>query len=163
MFNDRHDIAANVSWISRISWCCLFSILFLHSVSCNAATVGTIAPSWDTLLTLLFVLHLAYRCVTCQFIFELICSQAVNVLFEIALLFRITVKKTTLPSCVMIVMITFWTKYLTPFFSCHFKAIPPYFLQTYSGTLSKILLLFISQWELINHFSSSKEAWVVII
>ena len=92
-----------------------------------------------------FVLFAPGLCVTCQFIFELICSQAVNVLFEIALLFRITVKKTTLTSCVMIVMITFWTKYLTPFFSCHFKAIPPYFLQTYSGTLSKILLLFISQ------------------
>ena len=85
-----------------------------------------------------FVFFAPGLCVTCQFIFKL-------VLFEIALLFRITVKQTATMSCVMIVMITFWTKYLTPFFSCHIKAIRPYFLQTNGCILSKILLLFISQ------------------
>ena len=92
-----------------------------------------------------FVLFAPGLCVTCQFIFKLIFSQTVNVLFEIALLFRITVKQTTITSCVVIVMITFWTKYLTHFFNCHIKAIRPYFLQTNSCTLSKILLFFMSQ------------------
>ena len=70
-----------------------------------------------------FVLFAPGLYVTCQFLF----SQTLNILFEIALLFRITVKQTAIMSCVMIVMITFWTKYLTPFFSCHIKAIRPYF------------------------------------
>ena len=74
-----------------------------------------------------FVLFAPGLCVTCQFIFKLLFSQTLNILFEIALLFRITVKQTAIMSCVMIVMITFWTKYLTPFFSCHIKAIRPYF------------------------------------
>ena len=85
------------------------------------------------------------ECVMCQFIFKLLFSQTLNILFEMSLLFRITVKQTAIISCVMIVMITFWTKYLTQFFSCHIKVIRPYFLQTNSCTLSKILLLFISQ------------------
>ena len=92
-----------------------------------------------------FVLFAPGLFVMCQFIFKLIFSQTLNILFEIALLFRITVKQTAITSCVVIVMITFWTKYLTPFFSCHIKAIRPYFLQTNSCILSKILLLFISQ------------------
>ena len=92
-----------------------------------------------------FVLFAPGLCVMCQFIFKLIFSQTLNNLFEIALLFRITVKQTAIMSCVMIVMITFWTKCLTPFFSHHIKVIRPYFLQTNSCTLSKILLLFISQ------------------
>ena len=92
-----------------------------------------------------FVLFAPGLCVTCQFIFKLVFSQTLNILFEIALLFHITVKQTAIISCVMIVMVTFWTKYLTPFFSCHIKAIRPYFLQTNSCILSKILLLFVSQ------------------
>ena len=92
-----------------------------------------------------FVLFAPGLCLTCQFIFKLVFSQTLNILFDIALLFRITVKQTAIMSCVMIVMITFWTKYLTPFFSCHIKVIRPYFLQTNSCILSKILLLFISQ------------------
>ena len=67
-----------------------------------------------------------------------------NILFEISLLFRIIVKQTAIISCVMTVMITFWTKYLTQFFSCHIKVFRPYFLQTNSCILSKILLLCIS-------------------
>ena len=94
-----------------------------------------------------FVLFAPGLCVTLRasFIFKILFSQTLNILFEIALLFRITVKQTAIMSCVMIVMITFWTKYLTPFFSCHIKAIRPYFLQTNSCILSKILLFFISQ------------------
>ena len=92
-----------------------------------------------------FVLFAPVECVMCQFIFKLLFSQTLNILFEISLLFRITVKQTAIISCVMIVMITFWTKYLTQFFSCHIKVIRPYFLQTNSCTSSKILLLFISQ------------------
>ena len=76
-----------------------------------------------------FVLFAPGLCVTCQFIFKLLFSQTLNILFEIALLFRITVKQTAIMSCVMIVMITFWTKYLTPFFSCPIKAIRPYFFK----------------------------------
>ena len=74
-----------------------------------------------------FVLFAPGLYVTCQFISKLLFSQTLNNLFAIALLFRITVKQTAIMSCVMIVMITFWTKYLTPFFSCHIKAIRPYF------------------------------------
>ena len=92
-----------------------------------------------------FVPFAPAECVMCQFIFKLLFSKTLNILFEISLLFRITVKQTAIISCVMIVMITFWTKYLTEFFSCHIKVIRPYFLQTNSCTLSKILLLFISQ------------------
>ena len=93
-----------------------------------------------------FVPFAPAECVMCQFIFKLLFSQTLNILFEISLLFHIiTVKQTAIISCVMIVMITFWTKYLTQFFSCHIEVIRPYFLQTNSCTLSKILLLFISQ------------------
>ena len=93
-----------------------------------------------------FVPFAPAECVMCQFILKLLFSQTLNILFEISLLFRIiTVKQTAIISCVMIVMITFWTKYLMQFFSCHIKVIRPYFLQTNSCTLSKILLLFISQ------------------
>ena len=74
-----------------------------------------------------FVLFAPAEGVMCQFIFKLLFSQTLNVLFEIPLLFRITVKQTAIISCVMIVMITFWTKYLTQFFSCHIKVIRPYF------------------------------------
>ena len=92
-----------------------------------------------------FVPFAPAECVMCQFIFKLLFSQTLNILFEISLLFRITVTQTAIISCVMIVMITFWTKYLTQFFSCHIKVIRPYFLQTNSCALSEILLLFISQ------------------
>ena len=78
------------------------------------------------------------------FVFKGYWYNLIHDLFEISLLFRITVKQTII-SCVMIVMITLWTKYLTQFFSCHIKVIRPYFLQTNSCTISKILLLFISQ------------------
>ena len=68
-----------------------------------------------------FVPFAPAQCVMCQFIFKLLFSQTLNILFEMSLLFRITVKQTAIISCVMIVMITFWTKYISHFFSCLMK------------------------------------------